>query len=139
MSWRGEARTALRLYPKLKRRQGENEMQITPVYGGAAVQHSASRTTEDVALRSPLTDRELNIISAVELELYEQSKYYNADARLKMIQLLYFSDKRMPLEAVAEQCEYSVEALKRWNTEVLKAVSAAINIQSIKKVYLDLP
>ena len=139
MSWRGEARTALRLYPKLKRRQGENEMQITPVYGGAAVQHSASRTTEDVALRSPLTDRELNIISAVELELYEQSKYYNADARLKMIQLLYFSDKRMPLEAVAEKCEYSVEALKRWNTEVLKAVSAAINIQSIKKVYLDLP
>ena len=139
MSWRSEARTALRLYPKLKRRQGENEMQITPVYGGAAVQHSASRTTEDVALRSPLTDRELNIISAVELELYEQSKYYNADARLKMIQLLYFSDKRMPLEAVAEKCEYSVEALKRWNTEVLKAVSAAINIQSIKKVYLDLP
>ena len=139
MSWRSEARTALRLYPKLKRRQGENEMQITPVYGGAAVQHSASRTTEDVALRSPLTDRELNIISAVELELCEQSKYYNADARLKMIQLLYFSDKRMPLEAVAEKCEYSVEALKRWNTEVLKAVSAAINIQSIKKVYLDLP
>ena len=139
MSWRSEARTALRLYPKLKRRQGENEMQITPVYGGAAVQHSASRTTEDVALRSPLTDRELNIISAVELELYEQSKYYNADARLKMIQLLYFSDKRMPLEAVAEKCDYSVEALKRWNTEVLKAVSAAINIQSIKKVYLDLP
>ena len=126
MSWRSEARTALRLYPKLKRRQGENEMQITPVYGGAAVQHSASRTTENVALRSTLTDEEENIISAVEFMLSMQSHYYNFDARKKMVEVVYFDNTKKrwqrSLEYAAEVVGYSDRAVKNWNTEILTAV-----------------
>ncbi|MBQ2487163.1 MAG: hypothetical protein II517_02345 [Ruminococcus sp.] len=121
MSWRSEARTALRLYPKLKRRQGENDMQITPVYGGAAVQHSASRTTEDVALRSTLTEREENIISAVEFMLSMQRRYANSNERLRMVELVYFKHTHT-IDGAADVVHYSPDALWRWNGEILTAV-----------------
>ena len=127
-SWRNEARTALRLYPKLKRRQGENDMQITPVYGGAAVQHSASRTTEDVALRSTLSEREENIISAVEFMLSMQRRYYNADARLRMLKLVYWSSTHT-MQGAAMEVGYSFDTLCKWNTEVLSAVYTALNVR----------
>lgn len=121
MSWRSEARAALRQYPRYKRRQGENEMQITPVYGGAAVQHSASRTTENVALRSTLTEREENVISAVEFAMQMQAQYYNADARQKMVTLVYFR-RTHTMQGAAMECGYSVETVWKWNTELLAAV-----------------
>ena len=121
MSWRSEARAALRLYPKLKRRQGENEMQITPVYGGAAVQHSASRTTENVALRSTLTEREENIISAVEFMLNMQRRYANSAERLRMVELVYFKHTHT-IDGAADIVHYSPDALWRWNGEILTAV-----------------
>lgn len=125
MSWRSEARAALRLYPKLKRRQGENEMQITPVYGGSAVQHSASRTTENVALRSTLTEREENIISAVEFMLQMQRRYYNADARLRMVKLVYWS-RTHTMQGAAMEVGYNINTVKAWNTEMLTAVYVAL-------------
>jgi len=125
VSWRSEARTALRLYPKLKRRQGENEMQITPVYGGAAVQHGASRTTENVALRSTLTEREENIISAVEFMLQMQRRYYNADARMKMLSLVYFR-RTHTMQGAAMEVGYNINTVKAWNTEMLTAVYVAL-------------
>ena len=125
MSWRSEARTALRLYPKLKRRQNENDMQITPVYGGAAVQHSASRTTENVALRSTLTEREENIISAVEFMVAMQSRYYNAEARMKMLSLVYFR-RTHTMQGAAMEVGYNINTVKSWNTEMLTAVYVAL-------------
>ena len=131
MSWRSEARAALRQYPKLKRRQGENDMQITPVYGGAAVQHSASRTTEEVALRSTLTEREENIISAVEFMLNMQRRYYNADARLRMLKLVYWS-RTHTMQGAAMEVGYNINTVKAWNTEMLTAVYVAIRKEGVK-------
>jgi len=125
MSWRGEARAALRAYPKVKRKQSENEQQITPVYGGAAVQHSASRTTEDVALRSTLTDREERIIRAVEFALTMQSKYYNADARKRMIRLVYWA-RTHTMQGAAMEVGYNINTVKSWNHEILTAIYVAI-------------
>lgn len=125
MSWRSEARAALRQYLKLKRRQGENEATITPVYGGAAVQHSVSRTTENVALRSTLTEREENVISAVEFMMAMQSRYYNADARMKMLSLVYFR-RTHTMQGAAMEVGYNINTVKAWNTEMLTAVYVAI-------------
>ena len=125
MGWRAEARRALRDYPRIKRRQGDNEMQITPVYGGAAVQHSASRTTENVALRSTLTEREENIISAVEFMLQMQRRYYNADARLRMLKLVYWS-RTHTMQGAAMEVGYNINTVKSWNTEMLTAVYVAL-------------
>ena len=125
MGWRAEARRALRDYPRIKRRQGENERQITPVYGGAAVQHSASRTTENVALRSTLTEREENIISAVEFMVAMQSRYYNAEARMKMLSLVYFR-RTHTMQGAAMEVGYNINTVKSWNTEMLTAVYVAL-------------
>lgn len=131
MSWRSEARAALRQYPKLKRRQGENEATITPVYGGAVVQHSASRTTEDVALRSTLTEREENIISAVEFMLQMQRRYYNADARLRMLKLVYWS-RTHTMQGAAMEVGYNINTVKSWNTEMLTAVYVATRKEGVR-------
>ena len=125
MDWRRQARRALRSYPALKKKQGENDMTITPVYGGAAVQHEATRTTENAALRSILTDAEANIISAVEFALWMQSKYYNADARYKMVQLVYFR-RTHTMQGAALEVGYNINTVKAWNTEILIAVYVGI-------------
>lgn len=121
MSWRGEARRALREYPRIKRRQADNEATITQVYGGAAVQHSASRTTENVALRSTLNEREENIVSAVEFMLSMQRRYPNGAERVRMVELVYFRHTHT-IDGAADVVHYSADALWRWNTEILTAV-----------------
>ena len=126
MSWRTEARAALRQYPRCKRKQAEtSEMRITPNYGGVAVQHSASRTTENVALRSTLTEREENIINAVEFMLNMQRRYYNADARLRMLKLVYWS-RTHTMQGAAMEVGYNINTVKSWNTEMLTAVYVAL-------------
>ena len=121
MDWRREARRALRDYPRLKRKQGNNEQQITAQYSGVAVQHSASRVTEEIALRSTLTEREENIISAVEMAMWMQQHYPNGAERVRMMELVYFK-RTHTIEGAAEIVHYSPDALWRWNTEILTAV-----------------
>ena len=124
MDWqmRREARHALRVYPRLKRKQAEAAgQQITPEYGGVVVQHGASRTTEDAALRSTLTADELRIIEAVEMAVAMQERQTNGAERLKMIRLVYWQ-RTHTLAGAAIECHYSVEALKRWANEIQAAV-----------------
>lgn len=127
MDWqmRREARHALRVYPRLKRKQAEAAgQQITPEYGGVVVQHGASRTTEDAALRSTLSADELRIIEAVEMAVAMQERQPNGAERLKMIRLVYWQ-RTHTLAGAALECHYSEEAVKRWNLELLTAVYAA--------------
>lgn len=126
MSWRSEARAALRQYPKCKRKQSETgEMQITPAYGGTPGSHTATRTTENVALAVRLTPHEENVISAVEFMMKMQSAYPNAEERFKMIRLVYFN-RTHTMEGAALECHYSVDALKKWNSEIMAAVYVAL-------------
>lgn len=126
MSWRSEARNALRAYPRIKHKQALlTEQQITPVYGGTVVQHSATRVTENVALRSPLTAREESIISAVEFMTDMQSRYYNAEARMRMVKLVYYN-RTHTLNGAAEVVGYNINSVRNWNTEILMAVYAII-------------
>ena len=122
-----EARAALRNYPKAKRKQNETgEMQITPAYNGQPGSHTARRTTEDVALRVKLTPYEEAVISAVEFAMDMQCRTHNGQERMLMIKLVYFK-RTHTLEGAALECHYSVEAIKRWNNEILTAVYAAMN------------
>jgi len=127
---RAEARYALKQYPKLKRRQSENEQQITPVYGGTVVQRSATRVTENVALRTNLTEREENIISAVEFAIHMQSYYPNGNERLKMMEMVYFK-RTHTLAGAAEVCHYSIDTVFRWNVEILTAVFVALKNKNL--------
>ena len=126
MSWRSEARNALRAYPRAKRKQTETgEMRITPAYGAIPGGQTASRTTENVALAVKLTPHEENVISAVEFMMKMQCVYPNAEERMRMIRLVYFR-KTHTLEGAAMECHYSDRTVKRWNNEILTAVYVAL-------------
>ena len=125
MDWRRQARRALRDYPRLKKKQGMTDQQITPVYGGSPVQHEATRVTEDIALRSTLTEAEANIISAVEFAMQMQQHYHNGTERIRMIELVYFK-RTHTMQGAAEAVHYSPDAVWRWNTEILTAVYVGI-------------
>lgn len=68
------------------------------------------------------------IVAAVERALKQQKRYYNADARLKMIELVYFK-RTHTLYGAAVQVEYSIETLKKWNLELLSAVYVALQYE----------
>lgn len=125
MSWRNEARAALRAYPKIKSKQAAFAPMITPIYGALAVKHGATRSTENAALTQTLTEREEAIIRAVDLAVGVQAGYYNADARMKVISLIYFKQTHTMWGAAIE-VGYNLNTVKAWNTEVLMAVYAAL-------------
>lgn len=124
--WRSEARAALKAYPRIKRKQNEmTGQQITPRYDGTVVQHGVSRVTEDVALVPKLTEWEERVISAVEFAMRMQSRYYNADARMKMLSLVYFR-RTHTLQGAAIEVGYNINTVKAWNTEILSAVYVGV-------------
>lgn len=131
MSWRHEAKSALRAYPRLLKKQttlSAAPTQTTPNYNGVAVRGGeASRSAEEAALRSVLSERERAQLEAVRTALELEKKYPNADARLRMIDLVYFR-RTHTLEGAAEVCRYSIETVKRWNAEIQIAVYAALRV-----------
>lgn len=123
---RAEARAALRAYPRAKRKQSEmTDVRITPNYSGAPGSGSASRTTEDIALRAKLSPWEEDVINAVEFAMRMQSAYPNGEERMRMIRLVYFQ-RTHTLDGAALECHYSDRAIKRWNAEILTAVYVAL-------------
>lgn len=98
---------------------------ITPFYGAPAVKHGTTRSTENAALTQTLTEREEAIIRAVDLAVGVQAGYYNADARMKVISLIYFKQTHT-MWGVAIEVRYNLNTVKAWNTEVLMAVYAAL-------------
>lgn len=114
-----DARSALYAYPKLARKRAEPK--ITPDYGGVVVQHGASRTTENVALASPLTDDEERIVCAVDNALDTLGHNYNADARLRVVQMVYFR-RTHTLYGAAMEVGYGINTVKLWNRELMMSV-----------------
>jgi hypothetical protein len=123
---RREAIQALRMYPRLIKRRGQAK--ITPDYNGVAVQHGASRVTENVALASSLTEAEERIVNAVEFALQIQAHNHTAAQRLKVTQLVYFR-RTHTLIGAAMAVEYNINSVKLWNTELLKDVAAYLKMQ----------
>ncbi len=121
-----EAWKALRSYPRLKQKQSDyTDISMTANYNGMPSSHSASRTTENIALKPKLTDREERIVRAVEKMLEMQSYYPNRDERMKFIELVYFRHTHT-IEGAAMEVHYSTEACKRWSAEIIAAVYAAL-------------
>ena len=54
-----------------------------------------------------------------------QCSYANAEERMRMIKLVYFQ-RTHTMEGAALECHYSVDALKKWNSEIMAAVYVAL-------------
>ncbi|MBO7670134.1 MAG: hypothetical protein J6S60_06045 [Oscillospiraceae bacterium] len=71
------------------------------------------------------------VIFAVEAALKMQDEYYNAAARRKMVELVYFRATHT-MQGAAMECGYSIETVWKWNVEVLAAVYMAVLMQKSK-------
>lgn len=122
-AWRREAEMIVREYPSLIEKKIEAAGQsVTPAYSGMPGGGTATRTTENAALRSgllPLEERKLN---AVEDALAAQRYFENSDERDKAIELLYFRRKRTRIDRVSRIVGFSVITVKSWNTTFLSMV-----------------
>lgn len=63
---------------------------------------------------------------AVERALDRQREYYNGEARLRMVDLVYFKGTHTLIGASVET-GYSIESVKKWNLEILAAVDGRLD------------
>ena len=135
MSWRKDARGVVRRYPQHKEDlQALRSGSVTPNYEGTMVSHEASRTTEDVAMRT-LPREEQTEFDAVDFAIRTTQAQHPRDwqDRIKAIGLMYWDrHRRMYAEGVAMEIPCSVELVKRWNGEFLSLVDAFLMIMSAR-------
>lgn len=62
---------------------------------------------------------------AVKGALEKQREYYNGDARIRMVELVYFK-KTHTLVGASVDTGYSIETIKKWNIEILAAVDGRL-------------
>ena len=67
-------------------------------------------------------------IRAVEAAMEDQAGRYNGEARLRMIELVYFK-KTHTMVGAADVCHYSKETIMKWNREILTAVRMALKYE----------
>ncbi len=81
------------------------------------------------ALREyPKSKRRGESTAAVDRALEMQKGYYNADARLRMVDMVYFRQTHT-LQGAAVSVEYSIETVKKWNLEIMTAVYVALQYE----------
>lgn len=130
MSWRKDARGVVRRYPTHKAElDAIRAGSVTPNYSGMPGGHSASRTTEDVALRTLPRDAQTEY-DAVDFAIRCTRANYPRDYqdRMKLIGLLYWSGERYNYEGAAMNVPCSVATVKRWNSSFLQYVEAFMMI-----------
>lgn len=124
MGWRADARAVIRKYPELKQKWEESHQPaVIANYEGVAVQHGASRTTENVALRSGLSPWEEMQMEAVERAISTTRRYQSASARIKLVEYVFWKQKGNLIGA-ANELHISMETAKRWNNAFTELVDA---------------
>lgn len=132
MSWRKDARGVVRRYPAHKAElDAIRSGSVTPNYSGMPGGGSASRTTEDVALRTLPRDAQTEY-DAVDFAIRCTRANYPRDFedRMKLIRLLYWSAERYNYEGAAMNVPCSVATVKRWNSSFLQYVEAFLMINN---------
>lgn len=139
MGWRKDTRAVIRRYPELKRRERDlKEMSVTANYGTPAEvdkkfvnvllpgSGDASRTTEDIALRSlpPDDQRALDAVSAA---IQTTMRYRNGDLRVKIIDLVYWR-RSHTLEGAALAVHVSTKTAQAWHSDFIELVDAYLRV-----------
>ena len=72
-----------------------------------------------------LTAQERDAINAVNITIMLQDERSSGADRIRILTFVYFNKSRT-LEGAALACGCSIDAAKKWNAEILTAVSAAL-------------
>ena len=134
MSWRKDARGVVRRYPAHKAELDSiRAAAVTPNYSGMPGGGSASRTTEDVAMRTLPRDAQREF-DAVDFAIRSTMANYPRDYkdRLKLISVLYWQRDKLTLEGAATLIPCSVETAKKWNSTFLQLVDACAMIMAAR-------
>lgn len=139
MGWRKDTRAIIRTYPELKRREREmKEISVVANYGTPAIVGgermnvllpgggTASRTTEDVALRQ-LSPDDQRALDAVSNAIQTTMRYRNGNLRVKIIDLVYWRQSHT-LEGAAQTVHVSLKTAQGWHSAFVELVDAYLRV-----------
>lgn len=123
--WWGMVRHMIRMYPSLHSElrdlhQQNTTAQISGMPGGGG----SARPLENVALRQ-LSGDDQHIHDAVDTAVNGYRLRQDGQDRLRLIRLMYWINKPMPMASAALKLHISDATAKRWHGEFVRSVARA--------------
>ena len=120
--WWGSIQNALRAYPRLKQQYEAPNGAVTARYAEGVGHNSApGRTTETAALQR-LYDGDYKVYLAIKEAVEETEQMEAGQARLKIIELIYWKRYWKTIEGAAYEVGYSKDRAKELHTEFVRLV-----------------
>lgn len=122
--WWGYIKAVIRDYPvHLHDLNNLRQQAITPNYGRSEGHgYEVPRTTEQLALRC-LPETEQKELDSVELAIeYTKQTFADADLRLKLVKLVFFT-KSHTLQGAADEIHVSYRTAFRWHNAFIRQVA----------------
>lgn len=120
--WWGSIQNALRAYPRLKQQYEAPDVAVTARYAeGVGHGSDPGRTTETAALQR-LYDGDYKVYLAIKAAIDETAQMETGQARLKLIELIYWKRYWKTIEGAAYEVGYSKDRAKELHTEFVRLV-----------------
>ena len=132
MGWRVEAKRAIKHYPVLLQKDREiHAGSVTPNYSGMPSAHSASRTTELIALKQlpPYEQKQLDAVRGA-LEAIKLQYPATFDIRQGLIEALYWK-RTHTIEGAALKLHIAESTARLYDRQFTERVSTLLQIKSI--------
>ena len=119
--WWGAIQAALRLYPELRQRYGTPDNRMTAQYTAQTSRGGAGRAVELLAMER-LSDGDYAVYRAISDAIRETARMGTGDARLAIIDLVYWRRTRT-LQGAALDVGYSYDRAKDFHMEFIRLVA----------------
>ena len=121
--WWGSIQNALRAYPRLKQQYEAPNVAVTARYAeGVGHGSDPGRTTETAALQR-LYDGDYKVYLAIKAAIDETAQMETGQARLKLIELIYWKRYWKTIEGAAYEVGYSTQRAKEIHGEFIRLVA----------------
>ena len=121
--WWGSIQNALRAYPRLKQQYEAPDVSVTARYAeGVGHGSDPGRTTETAALER-LYDGDYKVYLAIKAAIDETAQMETGQARLKLIELIYWKRYWKTMEGAAYEVGYSTQRAKEIHGEFIRLVA----------------
>jgi len=120
--WWGTIKALIRQYPKMREAmQDQLPAAATARYGPQTPQNGAGRALEGAVVKR-LSDREVQDYEAVRAAIRETAKMENGEARLAIIDLLYWKRYWKTIDGAAYEVGYSTDRAEDFHGEFIRLV-----------------
>lgn len=119
--WWSAIQSALRLYPELKQRYGTPSTRVTAQYGAKTLKSGTGRALEGAAIER-LSDGDCVVYEAISDAVRETARMETGEARLAIINLVYWQQTRT-LQGAAQDVGYSYDRAKEFHGEFIRLIA----------------